>query len=67
MTTKDLENKELILITDYNEILELEKLTGIDLSEYRCLFVKEDNGEIVEIYACVNSVPYLDKNVYKIL
>jgi hypothetical protein len=67
MKIKDIQNRqELVLITDSQEIKAVAEGIGKDLSCYGCLFVEIIGCEYGDIYACLNSIPYLDQELFKV-
>jgi len=66
MLVKDLENREdLVFVNVDFEVRELKQLLGVK-EDYNALFVKIENGEIVEAYGMYGIIPGQEKPVYRI-
>lgn len=66
MRVKDLENREdLVFVNVDFEVRELLDLLGVK-EDYNALFVKMENGDIVEAYGMYGVVPDLEKPVFRI-
>ena len=63
----ELNDKDLVLVTDQIEIEVISDLYSPKLKEYGCLFVKVLDGELREIWGCVTSVPWLVGNAYPLM
>jgi len=63
MYVSDLENKDLIFISDSQDVSELRRQTGTDYDSY---FIRVGDGEYTQIYGMYGIVPYLEKRVYEV-
>jgi hypothetical protein len=69
MKVKDIQNREdLFLITDDGDIAIIGKIIGKDLVGcYLCLYIQViDLGIIGDVYGCLNNIPYLEEEIFKL-
>ena len=64
---KDLEDEKYDLIQDSQDIEFYSEFFGIDLSDYGCLFVWIEDGEITELWGCERYIPYLKEPVIRLV
>lgn len=55
------------LVQDSQDLQAITESTGIDLSDYGCLFVLAVDGDYSAIYGCSTYIPYMDRSVDKLL
>ena len=59
-------DQDFILVNIDHEVKSLREYHLKDKTEYLTYFVKEKNGEYVEVYGITQSVPYLRLPVHKL-
>ena len=60
-------DSEYQLITDSQEVNQIDAHMGLNDTEEHSFFVKTENGDYTSVLMFAGSVPYLDKKVVKIL
>lgn len=58
---------DLCFINDSSEVKEIKKLVGRRANNFDCFFVRVKDGEFSEIYGMCGTVPYMSKEVEKLL
>lgn len=68
-TIRDIQNrKDLILVDLSQDVRAIKEYLGNhpDLKDFNGFFVKIHNGDYTEIFAYEGTVPYLDKELWKV-
>ena len=67
MTVKNLEKKpDLVFVNDLQDVNFIKEYIGKKAVEFDSFFVNILDGDYSEIYGIFGSIPYLEKEVYKI-
>lgn len=73
MKIKDIEKrKDLQLLTNSQDVKFIKKYLGNDIAQFdlECIdgfFVKEEDGDYIEIYGFSGCIPYLCKELYRLI
>lgn len=63
---KDLTDNLIFIDTDYEVQAIKEYFPKDDINDFSAFFVKQSDGEYVEVWGIETTVPYLDSRVYRV-
>jgi hypothetical protein len=67
MTVKQLEDREdLDFVSDSQDVVAVEEMTGVEHGEYDSFFVEFLDGDLGDVFGMEGIVPYLGKRVWRV-
>ena len=68
MIIQDLQKRtDLVFVENNQDINFIKDYLGEKASEFDTFFVKIDEGDYIEVYGVFGNVPYLEKEIYRII